>query len=333
MQRYEFYPYFYPPHLYFATLLKVCIIKHLFLSSVTLYSLSLHENYVTMAELSKLFLNSEIMEIKRSEIRPHPRNPRTIDKVGKDALKRSMKNFGILGGIIINKANNNVLISGHQKVALLDEQQKYDPSNPETDYVLRVEAVEFDEKRELEALTALNNPQIGGKYDFQKLAELIPDIDYKNAGLTEEDLSMIGVDYLFQTEEENKLSEELDNMMAQVNAEHQADLEKRKEQREAIKQAQKEANAIQDAQIAQGAQQQEPMSEDAQRQAKIDHMKEVKEQVKTQAIENAMNQEAYVMLSFDNFQNKKDFMARAGYPDDMKFIKAEEFLQRIEFID
>ena len=286
-----------------------------------------------MAELSKLFSRSEIQEINRSQIHFHPRNPRTIDENGKKALKRSMKNFGILGGIIVNKRNDYVIVGGNQKVALMDEQQKYDPNDPETDYVLRVEVVDMDDKTELEALTALNNPTIGGKYDFQKLAELIPDIDYKNAGLTEEDLSMIGVDYLFQTEEENKLSAELDDMMAQVNAEHQEDLEKRKEQREAIKEAQRQANAIQDAQIAQGAQAQEGLSADAERQAKIDHMKSVKDAVKTQAIENAMNQEAYVMLSFDNFKSKSEFMARAGYPDDLKFVKGEEFLQRIEFID
>jgi hypothetical protein len=46
-----------------------------------------------------------------------------------------------------------------------------------------------------------------------------------------------------------------------------------------------------------------------------------------------MNQEAYVMLSFDDFKAKHEFMARAGYPDDLKFIKGEEFVQRIEFID
>ena len=37
--------------------------------------------------------------------------------------------------------------------------------------------------------------------------------------------------------------------------------------------------------------------------------------------------------SFDNFQAKSSFMARAGYPDDVKFIKGEEFEQRVEFID
>ena len=279
-------------------------------------------------ELSKFFARSEIMELKRSEIHPHPRNPRTIDAEGRKALKRSMKNFGVLGGIIVNRQNGFVIVGGNQKVAIMDEQQKYDPENPETDYVIRCEVVDMDEKMELEALTALNNPTIGGKYDWQKLAELIPDIDYKNAGLTEEDLSMIGVDYLFQTEEENKLSTELDDMMAQVDAEHQKDLARQREQREAIKQAQVQANAQQDAQIEQNQ-----LSPEEERQVKIDHMKDVKAQVKTQAIENAMNQEAYVMISFDNFQSKREFMARAGYPDDLKFVKGEEFIQRIEFID
>lgn len=274
-------------------------------------------------ELSKFFQNSEIVEIQRSQIHFHPRNPRTIDAEGKKALKRSMKNFGVLGGIIVNKRNDYVIVGGNQKVALMDEQQKYDPENPETDYKLRVEVVDMDDKTELEALTALNNPTIGGKYDWQKLAELIPDIDYKNAGLTEEDLSMIGVDYLFQTEEENRIGTELDDLMAQVDAEHQKDLARQREQREAIKEAQRQANEQQDAQI----------EAEQERQAKIDHMKDVKQQVKTQAIQNAMNQESYIMLSFDNYHNKSEFMARFGYPDDLKFVKGEEFATRCEAIE
>lgn len=276
-------------------------------------------------ELSKFFANSEIQELKRSQIHFHPRNPRTIDDEGRKALRRSMKNFGILGGIIVNKRNDYVLVGGNQKVALLDEQQKYDPENPETDYMLRCEVIDVDDKEELEVLTALNNPQIGGKFDYQKLAEIIPFMDYKKAGLTEVDLSMIGTDYLFQTEEENKLSSELDDMMAQVNEEHQRDLERQREQREAIKAAQVQANAMQDAQIEK--------NEQKSYEEKKQHMKDVKEQVKTQAIENAMNQEAYIMLSFDDFKSKQEFMARAGYPDDIRFIKGEEFSQRIEFID
>ena len=120
-------------------------------------------------ELSKFFAKSEIMELKRSQIHPHPRNPRTIDQEGKKALKRSMKNFGVLGGIIVNRQNNFVIVGGNQKVAIMDEQQKFNPDDPETDYIIRCEVVDMDEKTELEALTALNNPTIGGKYDWQKL--------------------------------------------------------------------------------------------------------------------------------------------------------------------
>lgn len=279
-----------------------------------------------MVGLSKFFENSEIVEMKRSQIHFHPRNPRRITPEGKKYLKRSLKSFGILGGIIVNKRNNYVLVGGNQKVELLDEMQGYDPDKPEeNDYILRVEVIDVDDKKELEVLTALNNPKIGGEFDYQKLAEIIPDIDYKEAGLTEEDLSMIGVDYIFQTEEENSLSAELDNLMADVNAEHQKDLERQREQREAIKEAQRQANEQQDKQIAANA---EKSYEE-----KKQHMKDVKELVKTQAIENAMNQEAYIMLSFDDFKSKSEFMARAGYPDDLRFVKGEEFMQRIEFIE
>lgn len=272
-----------------------------------------------MAELSKFFQDSYIDEVRRSEIHFHPRNPRRITEEGKKALKRSMKNFGILGGIVINKRHDNVLISGHQKVALMDEKQKYDPADPETDYILRVLVVDFDEKRELEALTALNSRQVGGEFDWQLLAEIVPDVDYKNAGLTEEDLSMIGCDYLFQTEDENALSDDIKDLMSPVEEQHQAEVAQRKAQREAIKQAQVEANAQQDA--------------DIERQQKIQHMKDVKEQVKTQAIERALDQEAYVMISFDNFKAKQEFLQQAGYPDDLKFIKGEDFINRIEFVE
>ena len=66
---------------------------------------------------------------------------------------------------------------------------------------------------------------------------------------------------------------------------------------------------------------------------KIDHMKDVKQQVKTDAIQRAMNQESYVMLSWDDFKNKEADMERLGYPSDIKFIKAEEFMTRIEVVE
>ena len=233
------------------------------------------------------YFTSEIIEVKRSQIHPAVYNPRKISKEGKAALKRSIKNFGVLGGIVINRRTNNTIISGHQKVDILDILNDY----PEKDYALRVEVVDYDEKREKEANCALNSPNVGGEYDYDKLRELIPDIDYKDAGLTEQDLDIIGVDFNFQTEEESSIVGELDNLMEPVREEHQAEV------------AQKQAE----------------------RAEKVAHMKQVKEEVKQAATKAAANMDAYLMLSFDNWDAKENFLKRFGYPEGSKFIKGELF--------
>lgn len=233
------------------------------------------------------YFTSEIIEVKRSQIHPAVYNPRKISKEGKAALKRSIKNFGVLGGIVINRRTNNTIISGHQKVDILDILNDY----PEKDYALRVEVVDYDEKKEKEANCALNSPNVGGEYDYDKLRELIPDIDYKDAGLTEQDLDIIGVDFNFQTEEENIIADELDTLMEPVREERQAEV------------AQKQAE----------------------RAEKVAHMKQVKEEVKQAATKAAADMDAYLMLSFDNWEAKENFLKRFGYPEGSKFIKGELF--------
>ena len=52
----------------------------------------------------------------------------------------------------------------------------------------------------------MNNPNAQGTWDFDALARIVPDIDWKDAGLTDADLNMIGVDYLLQTEGENSIA-------------------------------------------------------------------------------------------------------------------------------
>ena len=55
--------------------------------------------------------------------------------------------------------------------------------------------IDVEEKEEKELLILLNNPSAQGEWDYDTLRELIPDIDYKDAGLTEQDLDIIGVDF------------------------------------------------------------------------------------------------------------------------------------------
>ena len=75
------------------------------------------------------FFSSEVIELKRSEIKPADYNPRTISDESRKMLKKSIKQFGVVGGIIINKQTDNTVVGGHQKVAILDEIYKYPTHN------------------------------------------------------------------------------------------------------------------------------------------------------------------------------------------------------------
>lgn len=246
-------------------------------------------------ELSKYF-NSESVSLRRSQIKPASYNPRTISDEGYKQLKRSIKRYGVVGGIVVNQATGYTIVGGHQKVSVLDELNKYDEATHKNDYTLRVELISVDEKTEKSLNVALNNPNIGGQWDYDALRELVPNIDYKDAGLTDADLNMIGCDFLLQTEEENNIAGELDSMMSEVN-----------EQREAEK-AQRQME----------------------RAAKTAHMKEVKKQVKEAAQKQAQDIDAYVMLSFDTWEAKANFCRRFGYDPYDKFLKGEVFDEMVE---
>lgn len=253
------------------------------------------------------YFNSEAVTLMRSEIHPSDYNPRTISDEGKKALRRSIKRYGVVGGIVVNKQTGNTIVGGHQKVAVLDELNKYDPDTRENDYSLRVELIDVDEKTEKSLNVTLNNPNVGGDWDEEKMRQIIPEIDWKDAGLTDADLNMFGVDYLLQTEEEVRIANDLNSMMAEVNAEHEAQVQQRKEERE-----QKRAE---------------------ERAAKVEHMKDVKQQVRDSAIKTAETMEAYVMLSFTDFQAKAAFMERFGYSPYDKIIKGEVFDEQVERVE
>lgn len=296
-------------------------------------------NEETAAQLSKYFGASVIMEVMRSQIHPSDYNPRKIDDIGKKTLKKSLKLYGVLGGIIVNKQTQGeidgvqhyTIVGGHQKVYILDEMNKYDDGTYENDYVLRVEVIDVDLKTEKQINVILNNANAQGQWDWDKLRELIPDIDYKDAGLSEADLSMIGVDYLFKTEAENQIQSDLENMMRPADEAHEAEMERRRAEREAIRDAQAEARAQQE--LLDSTEMDEDARERAEaeeRQRRIDHMKDVKNQVKEDAIRNAKDSEAYIMLSFDNWDSKVEFCDTFSIDPYQKFIKGEVFRELLE---
>lgn len=260
-------------------------------------------------DLTKFF-NSQRVKVMRSEIHPAEYNPRRIDDDARKQLKKSIKAYGVVGGIIINSRTGNTIVGGHQKVDILDEMNKY----PEKDYALMVDVVDVDEKSEKEMNIIFNNPNAMGDWDYDKLRSLVPDIDYKAAGLTDADMSMIGMDYFYKTEKESAIADDLADLMSEADELHQQEVSQRKEQRDAIKQAQEEAQRT------------------LEQAEKKRHMMDVKGQVKKDATEKAMNMDAYIMLSFATYNAKAEFLQRFGYDESLKFINGEDFSDRCEVV-
>lgn len=245
-------------------------------------------------ELSK-YIKSESVELNRSAIHFAGYNPRKLSEESRKTLKRGIKKFGLVGGIVVNKRTGLTVVSGHQRLSVMDELQKF----PDNDYKIRVDVIDVDEKQEKELNILMNNPNAQGSWDFDALAKIVPDIDWKDAGLTDADLNMIGVDFLLQTEEESSIADSLKDMMSEVNEQNEAD----KAQRQ------------------------------LERAEKVAHMKEVKQQVKDNAQKTVEGMDAYVILSFDSYDAKVAFCERFGYDGASKFIKGEVFDEQVERVD
>lgn len=129
---------------------------------------------------------SETITVKRSFLHQNEKN---IKKHQDKDIKLQVKNIrkiGYIGGIVAN--SDGTLIDGHRRVAALDIINKYD-GTPETDYDIKVELVDFDEKtaKEQMAFMALGN----SKADYNLVANIIDDIDYESVGISDEDYQRI----------------------------------------------------------------------------------------------------------------------------------------------
>ncbi|MGQ3644385.1 DNA methylase [Ornithobacterium rhinotracheale] len=235
---------------------------------------------------------SETRVIKRSEITPAPYNPRTITDEARKALKKNIKKNGIIGGMVWNEETTN-LVSGHQKLSIADEVNKYNPNTKENDYDIKVEVISVDLKTEKELNIFFNSKSVQGEMDSAKLAEMLPDIDADLAGLDEVDLSLIDI------EVPEDLNIEIPTFEPQAEKKEEAQQQEEEEPED----------------------QSQPSYEE--RKAKI---KEIKSKVNDGAVYEG---EPYLTLSFDSYENKMFFLERFGL-DDTKFIKGEEFAEMLD---
>ncbi len=217
--------------------------------------------------------SSEPVKLKRSDISLADYNPRKLSPEARKKLKANIKRLGIMGGIVWNEESGN-LVSGHQRVSILDEINGY----PKKDYDITVEKVNLSDTEEKEQNIFLNSKSVQGEFDSDLMADIINEIDPLLAGLDEFDLTMFNletpsVDFTDIMDKASKLSPPA-----------------------------------------------APLSKEDIKAKKEKYNNEVDER---------WEGEPTVILSFDSFQNKAEFMEALGKDLYDKILKGEEVAERL----
>lgn len=135
---------------------------------------------------------SETVIIRRSQIHFAAYNPKRHSDEGIKQQLRNFKNVGFLGGIVWNETTGN-LVAGHKRIMSWDIFYKYD-GTAKTDYDVKVEKVKLTEKQEKEQNIFMDARSTNTDQDYDLLALLLPDIDYKLAGLSADELNLISIE-------------------------------------------------------------------------------------------------------------------------------------------
>lgn len=124
--------------------------------------------------------------IHRSEINLAEYNPRSISAANKKRLKKSLKENGLVEPLIWNRRTGR-LVSGHQRLAIIDDTEKTQ------DYTLSVSVIDVDEQAEKKLNVQLNNPGLSGVFDLESLLHLQSDIgiEFADLGFDDFDVKML----------------------------------------------------------------------------------------------------------------------------------------------
>ncbi len=105
-----------------------------------------------------------------NQLLPAPYNPRKTLQPGSDEynrLERSLKEFDLVQPIVWNELTKHV-VGGHQRLAILKNWGEAD---------VDVVVVSLTLEREKALNVALNNSQVGGDWDSEKLIDLLADLN------------------------------------------------------------------------------------------------------------------------------------------------------------
>lgn len=165
---------------------------------------------------------NEPVKIKRSQIQMAGYNPRKITAEAKKKLRDNLQQMGLMGGIVWNERTGN-LVSGHQRITILDQENGYKKDKPETDYDVFVTKVNLDDKEEKTQNIFFNNQSAMGFFDEDKLQDMMKEVDFsemtgfskqnqismfEDVTLSDEDYNEIALKATEQTEKIKKMHEQ-----------------------------------------------------------------------------------------------------------------------------
>lgn len=124
--------------------------------------------------------------IARSLLKNAPYNPRQIEREDAERLRKSLREHGLVDLPIWNRRTGN-LVGGHQRISQLDALEGT------KDYELMVNVIDVDEREEAQLNVKLNNPDLQGDWDFQKLADMADEfaLDFDDMGFSEMSVDMM----------------------------------------------------------------------------------------------------------------------------------------------
>lgn len=153
---------------------------------------------------------NEPVKIKRSQISLAGYNPRKITPEAKKKLKDNLTQVGLMGGLVWNERTGN-LVSGHQRISLLDADNKYNPKTQENDYDVFVTKVNLDEKEEKAQNVFFNNQSAMGFFDEDKLHDIMKEIDFSEmTGFSKKNQISMFAESDLTDEEYTKIAEQVE---------------------------------------------------------------------------------------------------------------------------
>lgn len=163
--------------------------------------------------------------VSRRDIKNAPYNPRILGDEQRKRLRKKMKTTGLVEPLVWNETTGN-LVSGHQRLSILDELEQRD------DYDLTVAAVKLPEREEKSLNVFMNNTGAMGEWDEEKLADIVK--DFMNAP-DELGFDVADIEVIFD-------DTDMAGLFANKNEKATADIETIKEMKEARKEHREESD-------------------------------------------------------------------------------------------